>query len=347
MLQESVEPRGAGLVVRWSDVDPRRFEELIYRVLVQEGFFDVSWLGVSGNDQGRDIVCKRMNLFGPSVVLEHFVFQCKRYTKGIDRATILDDLVKCSQHRLDFFVLATCADLSAGAKEWLQGVGQKFSFRVVLWERVDLEVLLDKHQELRQRFFGIPCALDFKLDHFLISSGVGKGSACPSISSCAARIIGSAFDRSLASQRMLTASHLLSAVLDVEDPVRDAILLEHRGVALDEIVVGVREFAEGQAEVVEGPLLSESVKEIVRVASSLAFYCNHSILDLRILALALFGSGRSISLDFFCRILGVPVEGVADRLLAVLFSPEKQILLSLHLKRLGAGTNEVPQLTVS
>lgn len=140
----------------WLKLTPSEFEEMILHVLRREGFHNVSWYGESGLDSGRDITCERTELLGTRVVNYRCIIQCKLYKGSVPRSQLHEELAKASAFSPHYYILATTGVLGATTKDWLTAQRDNFGFSIVLWERTDIEVLLERHQDVRTRFLGIP-----------------------------------------------------------------------------------------------------------------------------------------------------------------------------------------------
>lgn len=157
---------------KWLRLSPTDFEELVFWILQREGFFNVRWYGESGSDKGRDVICQRTELLGPRVLVHDCVVQCKRYSGRVARQRIYQDILKASEHNPDYFILATTGIVSASTKDWLDSHLEKLGVRVVLWERTDLSILLERHQDLAAKFLEIPVEPDYFLQHLARESSI-------------------------------------------------------------------------------------------------------------------------------------------------------------------------------
>src|SRR5580692_7986387 len=116
-LDEIIENLDPG-PLEWDRLTAKEFEELIYCILVREGFLNVDWYGSSGNDRGRDIVCERNELWRPKTVRYKCVVQCKRYAGSVSLRVLREDLEKASAHKPHVFIIAVTGVLSASTKDW-------------------------------------------------------------------------------------------------------------------------------------------------------------------------------------------------------------------------------------
>ncbi len=197
----------------WDSLSPTEFEELTFWILHREGFFNLEWYGESGSDKGRDIICQRKDILGPKVLVRNCVVQCKRYKGQLGRTKIHDDIVKNIEHNPDFFILVTSGIISAATKDWLGAAQGRFGMRIITWERTDLSILLNHHQDLRMQYLGIIPSTTFFLRN-LVPGAAQK----PEIENMFRKpdiknIIQYACQLAIENSTLLTLAHLLVALI--------------------------------------------------------------------------------------------------------------------------------------
>lgn len=137
-------------MIRWENITPIEFEELCYILLEQNGFSNLEWYGKTGGDRGRDIMAQKVaELIGNTTELQTWLCQSKRYTdKKISKSDIAESLNSAREHRIDYFLLAISATLTADMKDWLNSIKRDYSFKIVLWEDIDLRREVKKYSRI-------------------------------------------------------------------------------------------------------------------------------------------------------------------------------------------------------
>ncbi len=132
---------------RWENITPEEFEELCYILLEQNGFTNLEWYGKGGGDRGRDIVGhKLINILENTTRLQKWLCQSKRYTgKKITKAELGNCFSSAREHKIDYFLLAITTNLSADLKDWIKSVESDYSFKIIIWEEIDLKREVRKH----------------------------------------------------------------------------------------------------------------------------------------------------------------------------------------------------------
>jgi HJR/Mrr/RecB family endonuclease len=139
----------------WKDMSPRDFEELVFWILQKEGFKNVTWYGESGSDKGRDITCQRIEYLGANMLISDCIVQCKNYHRYVPLETIYEDILKAYEYKPDYFILVTTGILSAKTKDWFNSMDEdvRMKMRLILWEKTDLQILMERHPELGEKFW--------------------------------------------------------------------------------------------------------------------------------------------------------------------------------------------------
>jgi Restriction endonuclease len=136
------------------------FEELVYDLLRELGFVNLSWRRGTGKqgasaDQGRDIVATLMRRDPDGTEHpERWFVQCKRYERGVPPEALQAALAWSIADRPAVLAFAVSNFLSNPSKSFLEGflTNNRPPFKIRLWERKDLEQMLAGRLRLASRF---------------------------------------------------------------------------------------------------------------------------------------------------------------------------------------------------
>jgi hypothetical protein len=259
----------------WSRVAADRFEELVYWLLVREGFHSIRWFGANGADGGRDLTCSRMEIVGTSAVCRSFVVQCKAWRGSVPRATLNEEMAKSLRYKADFFLLVTCGVLGATTKDWLDGVvARGLPYTVVTWEKGDVEQLLDRHQDVRARFLGIPISEGFLLSCLAHRSRIlGDTDRIP-MDRDARAVIQRACTIALSRSQRLTTGHLFGCLLRANDAAPREFL-RSRSVDVDSLLRLLDRVVDRSGRGVSDPSPELQITPAVRGALELSISLMH------------------------------------------------------------------------
>jgi hypothetical protein len=206
----------------WSRLDPKQFEELMYWILQREGFYNVVWHGESGADKGRDIICERTELFGPRVLRRTCVVQCKKYQGRVSRQLLEEDLLKATEHSPDIFILATTGIVGSATKDWLLAQKRRLNFEIVLWERLDIELLLQRNQDLRHEYLEIDIEPEYFLDQLAYAGSRSASLRHVPLTDELRACLAAACELASRNSNLLTLGHLLAALFGSGSrPIKD------------------------------------------------------------------------------------------------------------------------------
>ncbi len=137
-------------MIKWENITPMEFEELCYILLEQNGFTNLEWYGKGGGDRGRDIIGQKLiNLLENTTELQKWLCQSKRYIgKKISKAELSDLFNSAREHKIDYFLLAITTTLTANMKDWVKSVKSEYSFKIIIWEDIDLKREVRKHLKM-------------------------------------------------------------------------------------------------------------------------------------------------------------------------------------------------------
>lgn len=318
----------------WTSISPSQFEELVFWLLHREGFFNVAWYGEAGGDKGRDIVCQRSDLFGPRVMFRNCIVQCKRYKGRVARARLFEDILKASEHNPDCFILATTGIMGASTKDWLTTQEQHLPYKLVLWERMDLDILLERHQDIRAKFLGIPVDPGYLLTQVAQESQVLASVDKILLTAGVRRCVTTAYNLALKHSHLVTLGHLLVGLLREDrvctrplflsltiDPGKLANVLEEAFVKQDE----------ASRMAASAPQISVSVRTGLETAVRVRDRLGEATISERILLMSLIlqpFSGTMQFLEYDCRINR---DDLLQSLVRKFFTEEQRPLLLDHM----------------
>ncbi len=136
------------------------FEELVYDLLHELGFVNLSWRRGTGKegasaDQGRDVVATQIR-HDPDGTKhpEQWFVQCKRYERGVPPEALQGALAWSTAERPSVLVFAVSNFLSNPSKTFLEDYSEhnRPPFKLRIWERKDLERMLAGRVRLVSRF---------------------------------------------------------------------------------------------------------------------------------------------------------------------------------------------------
>ncbi len=136
--------------VDWKLVSPESFELLCARLLETQGFKNVIWHGVGGSDRGRDLTARKsIKLTDTQEYLTSWAIQCKRYIKNPPSKSELNEWVaSCKEHQPDYALLIHTSNSTSATKDWLAKSLNDYPFKVLIWERRDIERELVIHRSV-------------------------------------------------------------------------------------------------------------------------------------------------------------------------------------------------------
>jgi hypothetical protein len=138
-------------------LSPRKFENLVYDLLVWRGLKNVSWR-TPGSDGGRDIEGTRSVIdFSGTVRHERWYVECKRYEAAIDWPTVYGKIAYAANHNADYLLLCTNSSVSPKCRDELalREAGHLRPF-VRTWEGHELETLVASEPLLVRKYGLVP-----------------------------------------------------------------------------------------------------------------------------------------------------------------------------------------------
>jgi len=193
---------------------------------------NVVWYGVSGNDKGRDILCERNELWRPTMIKYKCVVQCKRYSGAIAFSVLNEDILKAAQHKPEIFIIAITGVLSASTKDWLSSSEKREGMKIVLWERTDIEKLLEDHPDLLSRYFDAEYKPDFLLRQMKFMTHARQDFDCVLLTSTCRAVLSDACQNALTAGTCVTTIHLLAALLKLDTLVTRPVFEGCKGVVI-------------------------------------------------------------------------------------------------------------------
>ncbi len=323
----------------WLALVPLDFEEMVFWLLQREGFFNVIWHGQSGGDKGRDITCQRLEVFGPRVVAHNCVVQCKKYAGRVQRAKLYEDILKASEHHPDYFILATTGIVGSSTKDWFNSQGSTFGFRLVLWERMDLEILLERHQDLRAKFLQIPVEPDLLLKQLANESHLLAGADKVLLKPTVRRAVTGAYQMAISHSNLFTLAHLLIALLRMDRACTRVLFLKH-GIEPERLASALENAFAQQPENTayhRELQVSGSVRQAIEAAIRLMTSLGESVLSERTLVWALLMQQQSGTVEFLATKCGINIGQLLSTLSKLFFTAHERNSLAAY-RRLRSET---------
>lgn len=136
---------GSNHPLPFEKLGPEDFERLCYWLAQREGYTSIEPLGVSGNDQGRDLIARRQD--------RRVVFQCKR-VKEFQPLDIIREFNKLSTinpkpDELVFVVTCAVSARSRDVARELWGDGETCQF----WASTELDERVKRYPDILREFF--------------------------------------------------------------------------------------------------------------------------------------------------------------------------------------------------
>ncbi len=137
-------------------LSPEDFEQLIFSLLHREGYMNCTWQEREEDDE-RDIIGYKFTIDGPPELFQRYVVLCKPDKASLSKYSLNKDIQKIREHDPYCLIVAANIEISDYKKKVIGDLEKEEEnhFTVLLWERSDLLELIEKHQDLRLRYFGI------------------------------------------------------------------------------------------------------------------------------------------------------------------------------------------------
>lgn len=297
-------------------ITPTDLEDLTCYILYREGFYNIEWHGEAGSDKGRDIVCKRDEIFGNRASTRNCVVQCKRYKGSVPRSTLMEDLAKATEFHPGVFLLVVSGTLNSNTKDWLAQQDKRHGFEIVLWERFDLQTILERHHDLLFSFLNISTANESIVDQLLekgalltrTEQGFFK-SLHPTVRQCMRR----ASELSLEHNSALTIGHVFATLTEGDgESMRPALeMLGHDPDSLAETIrshwMEKQQFFPVKERGIQG---SASLRMALETASRISFYHAEFSISPRRLIQGLIAQKNSKSLRFLQLHCGIDLQAL-------------------------------------
>lgn len=143
------------MALDWNQINPKEFEELIFHLLAEEGFYNLEWFGKGGGDRGRDVTGTKIEEPLSGQKLERkWVVQCK-HTSRLNKLALEKDLAAALEHKPDYWLLCTSLCLTSDQRDWLHSVESNYNcrFKIICLDQPQLEILLGKYAKIKEQFF--------------------------------------------------------------------------------------------------------------------------------------------------------------------------------------------------
>jgi len=137
-------------------LSPEDFEQFIFSLLHREGYMNCTWQEREDDDE-RDIVGYKFTIEGPPELFQKYVVLCKPDKGSMSKYSLNKDIQKIREYDPYCLIVAANMEVSDYKKKVIDDLEKEEEnhFTVFLWEKKDLVELIEKHQDLRLRYFGI------------------------------------------------------------------------------------------------------------------------------------------------------------------------------------------------
>ncbi len=137
-------------------LSPEDFEQLIFALLHREGYMNCTWQEREEEDE-RDIIGYKFSIDGPPELFQKYVVLCKPDKASLSKYSLGKDLLQIKEYDPYRVIIAANVEVSDYKKKVIGDIEKEEEnhFAVLLWEQKDLLELIEKHQDLRLRYFGM------------------------------------------------------------------------------------------------------------------------------------------------------------------------------------------------
>jgi tetratricopeptide (TPR) repeat protein len=155
------------------------FQNLIYDLLKALGFINIKQRG-GGSDGGRDLEAYytyiRPN--GDEFVVKCWI-QCKKQANGVSFGQIYQDIIRCSNQKVDEYYILSNYDTTPDCKDEIERGSGSWYCKIIDWTGLKLQDILFNHPDICKYYFPdeeVPPIADIKKPNDVIrqSSEIGK-----------------------------------------------------------------------------------------------------------------------------------------------------------------------------
>ena len=139
----------------WDRINDWDFEELCYVILRREGFLNLTWLGRSGGDRGRDITClKNENPITGIQRTINYIIQCKRWLNRAPTPTDLFSTITWADfHCPNVLIMMVSNVLSPDTYDWINRIKKKKPYDILVYDLKNFEDFLERNNDIYTKFF--------------------------------------------------------------------------------------------------------------------------------------------------------------------------------------------------
>jgi hypothetical protein len=142
----------SSIVAGLKRLHPEQFENLTYDILLLSGVQNLRWRTPSA-DGGRDLEGEVNSAdFSGETVRQRWYIECKRYAKSVDWPTIYQKLTVAINHRADYLLLVTTANVSVPCRDEIQRHNEQRGVQIRIWPFYYLEQLLTVHGQVAVKY---------------------------------------------------------------------------------------------------------------------------------------------------------------------------------------------------
>jgi hypothetical protein len=315
---------------------PLEFEELVYGLLHRTGYRNISWQSQYGTVDGRSIICQQQVIAGPQKLYYNCIVQCKRQKGYVERMDIFEDILKASNENVDFFLLATTGAVDASTKEWLNGIEKKFAMKIIYWEGLHIQMLLQTNHDLAIRHFAV------SLDSYYLLKGLSEKykeiatAETLLFTPVVRKIFTDAQDLSRYYSSLLCVVHLLISLLSRDKDVTQKLFLKN-GIDLNAVVKDLEENVIAKQrkltdkKLSNGYWLSFSFRLTLELTIKLMNTTQEGIISERLLLLSILSQPFSGTIHFLKRHCKINIDALIKDLFHRFFDRDETLLLQKHI----------------
>ena len=147
--------RANNMELDWDVITDQDFEELCYDILDNEGFVNITWMGRSGGDRGRDITGLKSEV--PLTGIQRdvsYLIQCKKYLSRPPVASDLNSTIAWANvHRPNVLIIMVSNILSSNTNDWINLMKKTVNYDIIVYDLKKLEKFLESNPNTYIKFF--------------------------------------------------------------------------------------------------------------------------------------------------------------------------------------------------
>ncbi len=331
------------LQARWDSLGEDVLTEAVDWILHREGFFDVEWVSGSGAPIAE---CRRTHV-SPGIAIQNWTVCClfgeariSRDGASLSQEALHDEIVEhlaaaaVQDKTVDGVILVSAGIFTQKARKALAKdlLKDPKKTELAIWGFEDLEMLLERHQDLRLRLLDIQPSTWFYFRHLSERErqfvDLDKLLELAMVRDCFEVACRVAVDAST----LVTIAHLLVALLQ-RDQDHTRQFIEDLGLEPDEIASYLEQLLGKQTNRVDikriGLRLSTSFRRALDTAVIVMKVLDKEQLTQRLLLLAVLSHPKSDSIDALCGLCGKSQEYLVKQFVETMFDDMERKVLAM------------------